>query len=139
MGRLTIPQHSFPAREWFESLREAVAADAEMAVIGRWCDLNLALAIDGGLVLLRIRGGKLVETVFDPDIGVSWMVTLRGTLDDWRTFLQPLPPPFYSDLLAMNSRVPSFGIEGDRSAFVRHLRPLGRIFALAQRLGGEHA
>lgn len=110
-----------------------------MAVIGRWCDLNLALAIDGGLVLLRIRGGKLVETVFDPDIGVSWTVTLRGTLDDWRTFLQPLPPPFYSDLLAMNSRVPSFGIEGDRGAFVRHLRPLGRIFALAQRLGGGHA
>lgn len=140
MDRMTAVRPPFPQREWFESLRAAVAADAEMGVIGRWCDVDVALAIDDELlVLLRIRAGEIVDVVFAPDLGASWGVTLRGTLEDWRTFLRPMPPPFYSDLLAMNSRVPSFGIEGDRGVFVRHLRALGRIFTLAQRLGAGHA
>jgi hypothetical protein len=139
MDRVTAPQHTFPERGWFEMLQEAVAADAEMEVIGRWCDLDVALAIGDELVLLLIRAGKLVDVVFTPDIGASWSVTLRGNVEDWRMFLQPTPPPFYSDLLAMNSRVPSFSIEGDRRVFVRHLRPFGRIFTLAQRLGAGHA
>jgi len=110
-----------------------------MGVIGRWCDVDLALAVDGELVLLQIRAGKVAEIVPNPGLGASWDVTLRGTLEDWRTFLQPVPPPFYTDVLAMNSRVPSFGIEGDRGTFVRHLRALGRIFDLARRIGGGSA
>ena len=139
MDRVTTPRQPFPERGWFESLQEVVAADAEMEVIGCWCDVDVALMIDDELVLLLIRAGKIADVVFNPDVGASWSVTLRGKLEDWRTFLQPTPPPFYSDLLAMNSRVPSFSIEGDRRTFVRHLRPLGVIFALAQRLGADHA
>lgn len=136
---MTAPRPPFPQREWFTSLRDAVAADAEMGVIGRWCDLDFALAVDDELVLLHIRAGRIADIVPDPDLGASWDVTLRGTLEDWRTFLQPVPPPFYTDVLAMNSRVPSFGIEGDRGVFVRHLRATGRIFDLARRLGGGSA
>ena len=125
----------FPEAGWFEALREAAAADEELSVIGRWCTLDLALAMDRKTVVLRLRGGEIFDIVFDPDIGASWSVTLRGTREDWRTFLQPVPPPFYSDLLAMNSRVPSFAIEGDRKTFVRHLRALGRLFEIARRMG----
>jgi len=126
---------AFPEAGWFEALREAAAADEELSVIGRWCTLDLALAMDRKTVVLRLRGGEIFDIVFDPDIGASWSVTLRGTREDWRTFLRPVPPPFYSDLLAMNSRVPSFAIEGDRKTFVRHLRALGRLFEIARRMG----
>jgi hypothetical protein len=116
-----------------------VAADAEMKTIGRWCALDLALMIGEETVLLRLEGGGISEIIPGPDVGSSWSVTLRGTLTDWLTFLQPLPPPFYTDLLAMNSRIPSFSIEGERRTFVRHLRALTRIFGLAQRMGSGHA
>jgi hypothetical protein len=129
----------FPEAGWFEALREAVATDAELAVIGRWCTLDLAVVIDEQTVLLRLRGGKIAEIVSDPDIGASWSVTLRGKLEDWLTFLQPMPPRFYSDLLAMNSRVPSFTVEGDRRVFVCHLHALGRIFRVAQQTGSGRA
>jgi len=125
----------FPDRGWFEALREAVAADAELAVIGRWCTLDFALVAGEETVLLRLEEGKISEIVLEPDIGATWSVTLRGTRDDWLTFLRPVPPPFYSDLLAMNSRVPSFAIEGDRRVFVRHLHALGKVFRLAQQIG----
>ncbi len=129
----------FPEADWFEALCEAVETDAELAVIGRWCTLDLAIAIDEQTVLLRLRGGRIAEIIPDPDIDASWSVTLRGTLENWLTFLQPVPPRFYSDLLAMNSRVPSFAIEGDRRVFVRHLHALGRIFRVAQQMGGGRA
>lgn len=133
----SVPGPVFPAPGWFEALRAAAAADAELAVIGRWCTLDIALAVDRELVLLRLRQGGIDEILPNPDIGDSWDITLRGTSGDWGTFLQPTPPPFYTDLLAMNSRVPSFSIEGDRRKFVRHLRALGRLFAIAQTMGAK--
>lgn len=130
---------AFPEAGWFEALSEAVARDAELAVTGRWCTLNVALVVGEETILLRLERGKVAETILEPDIGASWSVTLRGTLEDWRAFLQPIPPPFHHDLLAMNTRIPSFTIEGDRKAFVRHLRALRRVFEIAQRIGVDHA
>jgi hypothetical protein len=132
---VNLARSSFPGRGWFEALREAVAADAELKVIGRWCTLDLALVADEETVLLRLEEGRISEVVPEPDISVSWHATLRGAREDWLTFLQPIPPPFYTDLIAMNGRVPSFSIEGDRRAFVRHLRALGRVFRIAQEIG----
>ncbi len=138
-GESAAARPVFPERGWFEALGETIAADAEMKAIGRWCTLDLALVIGQETVLLRLKGGGISEIMPEPDVGSSWSVTLRGTREDWLTFLQPVPPPFYTDLLAMNSRVPSFSIEGDRRTFVRHLRALTRIFGLAQRMGSGHA
>ena len=134
---MTPKMPTFPEPDWFGALRDAVASDAELSVTGRWCDLNVALVAGESTVLLRLRGGKVAEVVPEPDISASWSVTLRGSPEDWRTFLRPHPPPFHHDLLAMNTRVPSFSIEGDRKAFVRHLRALRRIFEIAQRLGAD--
>jgi hypothetical protein len=130
---------TFPDRGWFEKLDGLLRADAELGVIGRRCTLDLALVVDEETVLLRLQGGGISAIVSEPDIGESWHVTLRGAREDWRTFLRPTPPPFYQDLLAMNSRIPSFSIEGDRRAFVRHLRALSRVFELARRVDGEDA
>ena len=129
----------FPERGWFELLREAVTNDTELAVIGRWCTLDLVLVAGKETVLLRFEGGRVAEVILEPDISASWSVTLRGTREDWLTFLQPVPPPFYQDLLSMNDRVPSFSIEGDRKVFVRHLHALARIFRIAQEIGGGRA
>ena len=63
-------------RSWFEALGEAVAADAEMAVIGRWCTLDLALVADEEMVLLRLREGHLRGSS-NPGISYSWSVTTR--------------------------------------------------------------
>ncbi|MDP9411202.1 MAG: hypothetical protein M3R38_25605 [Actinomycetota bacterium] len=137
MTSQAVSRSIFPAPGWFEALRAAAAADAELAVIGRWCTLDIALVVDRELVVLRLRRGRIDEVLPAPDTGVAWDVTLRGTGGDWETFLQPTPPPFYTDLLAMNSRVSSFSIEGDRRKFVRHLRALGRLFAIAQTIGAK--
>ena len=131
---MTIGAPTFPEAGWFEALREAVADDAELSVTGRWCTLNVALVVGEETVLLCLHEGKVAGAVPNPGIDASWSVTLRGAPEDWRAFLRSEPPPFYHDLLAMNTRVPSFSIEGDRKAFVRHLRVLRRVFEIAQKL-----
>ena len=139
MSNAAGTQTVFPEAGWFEALRGAVASDAELAVIGRWCTLDLALVANGETVLLRLERGRISEILPKPDIDASWSVTLRGSREDWLAFLRPVPPRFYTDLLAMNSRVSSFTIEGDRKVFVRHLRALGRIFSIAQQIGSGDA
>jgi hypothetical protein len=124
----------FPMPDWFAALSQALDDDEELAVIGRWCTLDFALKIDDDIVFIQLLEGKIANVRYNPDINASWSFTLQGTHKDWQMFLQPLPPPFYTDLLAMNSRVASFSIDGDRHIFVRHLRAIGRIFQIAQQL-----
>lgn len=71
----------------------------------------------------------------EPDEGHRCSFTLVGAPEDWETFLQETPPPFYHDLLAMNVQVPTFSIEGDQHAFMQHIKTIKRIFRIAQSLG----
>ena len=125
----------FPEPEWFDALRTLVAGDRELAAIGRCCTLGFVVRVGAEVFLIRLREGKIEDVVTQPDMDDSWSFTLAGSREDWRSFLQETPPPFYNDLLAMNTRVPTFSIEGDRHAFVRHLRTIKRVFRIAQVMG----
>lgn len=127
----------FPELAWFDALRDAVAGDRELEVVGRWSTLGFALRVGEEVFLIRLQEGKIKDVVKEPDMDDSWSFTLSGSLEDWRSFLQETPPPFYNDLLAMNTRVPTFSIEGDRHAFVQHLGMIKRIFRIAQLLGAR--
>lgn len=128
---------AFPEAGWFERLGDVMVWDPELRATGRWFDLDFAIVADARTVLIEIRSGRLVRAIEDPGLEAAWSFTLRGGLEDWRRFLLPTPPPFYSDLLGMNRRVEAFAIEGDRKVFVRHLRPLHRLFELGRSLGTE--
>lgn len=128
------PVVDFLTPAWFQLLARAVADDPEMSVIGRWCTLDFAITVDDEIIVIQLDAGKIGQVQYNPDINAAWSFTLRGTREDWHTFLQPVPPPSYTDLLGMNSRVASFSIDGDRQMYVRHLRAISRIFQIAQSL-----
>lgn len=127
----------FPDHDWFEAWRTAVAKDRELAVIGQWSTLNFALRVGENVFMVRLREGKIEEVTREPDMNDSWSFTLTGAPEDWENFLQETPPPFYHDLLAMNVRVPTFSIEGDRHVFVQHIRIMKHLFRIAQSLGAR--
>ena len=125
----------FPALGWFEAWRTAVAGDSELAIFGKWCNIRFAVKVGEEIFVVRLREGEISEVIPDPDMNDSWSFTLAGSPADWTAFLHHTPPPFYHDLLAMNVRVPTFSIEGDRHTFVQHIRTMKRIFRIAQILG----
>ncbi len=128
---------TFPAREWFEAWRTAVAGDRELKVFGRWCSIGFSIRVGEEVFLVRLWEGEVSEVVAAPDMNDSWSFTLAGSPEDWITFLQQIPPPFYHDLLAMNVRVPTFSIEGDQHVFMQHIRTIKHVFRIAQALGAH--
>ena len=129
------PQAVFPDSAWFEAWKVAVTGDRELSVFGRWCNIGFAIEVGEEVFLVRLREGAVSEVVVEPNTKDLWSFTLVGSPEDWTTFLQQTPPPFYHDLLAMNVRVPTFSIEGDQHTFVQHLRTMKHIFRIAQTLG----
>ena len=127
----------FPDHGWFDTWQAAVAEDRELAVIGQWTTLNFAVRVGEDIFMVRLRKGGVEEVIAEPDMNDSWSFTLAGAPEDWRSFLQEKPPPFYHDLLAMNVRIPTFSIEGDRHDFVQHIRTIKRLFRIAQSLGAR--
>ncbi|MGF1472135.1 MAG: hypothetical protein ACFB50_10390 [Rubrobacteraceae bacterium] len=125
----------FPSDAWFEALRAAVADDRELAIFGRWSTLSFALRVGEDRFLIRLKEGRIEAVVREPAEGRAASFTLAGTARDWNNFLQGWPPPFYNDLQALDTRVESFSIEGDRHAFVQHIRTIKRIFRIARLLG----
>lgn len=73
--------------------------DPEFAVACRFFTGSLKLDMGDDPVLLKFRDGKLDELrtaeTFD-----SADVAIRGSEEDWREFLQPVPKPFYHDMFA---------------------------------------
>lgn len=123
----------FPDGEWFDLLAVAMRDDRELGVIGHGLSLDLGLGYGDETYLLRLRGGRLAAvegpdeiTDGEPDF------LLSAPQEAWQEFLRAEPPPFYNHPLAMASRVPGASLEGDLTAFVRHLRALNRVFELAR-------
>ena len=125
---------TFADPAWFELLQDSVSEDRELAVFGRWSTFGFALQVGENVFLIRLLKGNIEKIVTEPDISDPWSFKLAGSKEDWKAFLQEIPPPFYHDLLAMNTRIPTFSIEGDWHMFVQHIRTIKRIFRIAQSL-----
>lgn len=125
---------TFPSLSWFEALQDVVSEDRELAIFGKWSTLGFALRVGERDFFVRVREGRIEGIVAEPDEG-HCSFTLVGAPEDWETFLQETPPPFYHDLLAMNVQVPTFSIEADQHAFMQHIKTIKRIFRIAQSLG----
>lgn len=130
---------AFPNLGWFEAWSAAVADDCELEVFAGWSTLDFGLQAGEKLFLIRLQEGRIEEVVQEPGADGSRSFTLAGSPEDWKSFLQKDPPPFYHDLLAMNIRVPTFSIEGDWHTFLQHIRTIKRIFRIAQSLGDRVA
>jgi hypothetical protein len=83
-----------------EGLREAMASDAELAVVGRFFTCDLLLGSGDRRFLLRFREGGLFEIVPDPLPVVPWQVAIKAPEETWEKFLQNPPPPMFHDVWA---------------------------------------
>lgn len=83
-----------------EGLREAMASDRELAVVGRFFTCDLLLGSGDRRFLLRFREGGLFEIVPDPLPVVPWQVAIKAPEETWEKFLRNPPPPMFHDVWA---------------------------------------
>lgn len=116
----------FPSLEWFDLYRNAVDEDPEMHYVGRFFDADFLLDIGGREFLLKVRDGKIRDTVESPTAMDPWSFALRWSLEDWKQFMAPVPPPMYTDIFAgMYERGLVF--HGDTKILMQNIKALFRM------------
>ncbi|MGE7591591.1 hypothetical protein ACQKM1_19375 [Peribacillus frigoritolerans] len=87
------------SKEWMENFQEAVNTDQELNVIGKYCVTDLLLQIGAKEYIVRIKQGKLTN-FFEKEALDGWSFAIRGSLEAWEKFTQPIPPPMFHELFA---------------------------------------
>ncbi len=117
--------------EWMEQFRAIVNRDGPFKNVGKHCNVRFLVGIGDQEYLVVIEKGR-VETIalsgiFDFD--ANWAFALRGPQESWSKFVQPVPPPTYTDVIFMtfNQRI---RLEGNLLAFWQNIRALLWMFSL---------
>jgi len=121
-----------------QALPAAVADDADLLRLGRWCTVDCLLGIGEVDYHLGIERGRVRSLVRGPLRMRAWTFAVRAERDAWMRFWSPLPEPGYNDIFAMSSRGHA-RIDGDIGPLLEHLRYLKAIIALPGRLLAENA
>jgi hypothetical protein len=120
-----------------EGLREAMASDRELAVVGRFFTCDLLLGSGDRRFLLRFREGGLFEIVPDPLPVVPWQVAIKAPEETWEKFLQNPPPPMFHDVWAA-VWLGHMTLEGDTKVFMQnHLAVWRTLKLLRETVSGK--
>jgi hypothetical protein len=119
--------------EWRSAWQRRLADSAELAHVGRWCNLELVISRGGEQRAFQLAAGRLVD---EPVAGAERIV-LAGSHHSWSAFLAAVPPPFHNSVLGMDRRCDDFSVAEGRQSLTRHLRALEVVFAAARQAAGE--
>ena len=113
--------------DWWRRFQARVNQDPELAVIGKWFSVPFAITRGDDRVVLRIEKGRILDIVQHPRFDARTAFGLRGPVELWNKFLEPVPPALYHDIFAMIMRVPELVLEGDTLIAMQNARALHRM------------
>jgi hypothetical protein len=108
----------------------AANGDAEFKLAARFWTATLRLDVGDQPYLLKLRDGVMASfnPVTPPEAG-KHDLNIAAPESDWRELLQPVPRPFYQDLMAARLRH-NFTVEGDLLGFNPYYRAFNRLIQL---------
>jgi hypothetical protein len=112
---------------------EAANRDSEFQLAARFWNADVQLDAGEERYLIRIRDGRLIEFSRAELSMCNCDVRISAAAADWREFLQPIPRPFYQDLMAAAWRQ-GFRVDGDLTGFYPYYRAAGRLFEIIRAL-----
>ncbi len=110
---------------WVERWQNLVNQDSVMKVIGRHFTANVLMEFGQHAYVLSFVDGAIARVAHNIGPETTFALALRGPLETWSKFIQPIPPPMYNDLIAMTH--PLHGrlrAEGDLKVMWQNLRAL---------------
>ncbi len=122
--------------ELFDPERVAAAANAdpEFQLASRFWTTSIRIDIGETPLLLKVTDGRVerFSELNESEARESpWTYRISAPAVDWTQFLEPVPKPFYQDLMAGVYRH-GFVLEGDESEFYPHYSAADRLFAIAR-------
>jgi hypothetical protein len=111
-----------------ETLTEKVNSDAWLVHRGRFLSTQFLLEVGANAYLIRIHEGRIESVRQGPFVMPRWSFALRGSLEAWNEFWQPVPKPGFHDVMAM-LKFRTLKIEGDQYPFMCNLQYLKDVLA----------
>ena len=108
--------------------------DAEFKLAARFWTATLRLDVGDQPYLLKLRDGVIASfSPLTPPEAIQHDLRIAAPESDWRELLQPVPRPFYQDLMAARLRH-NFIVEGDLLGFNPYYRAFNRFIQLMRPL-----
>lgn len=122
---------------WFTHLANAVHADRELQVIGKYSDFWIDAVSPGNWrVVLNFQNSSLIPTPWK-DLPADH-IAISASPTGWGQIFDPDPKPLLHDLLALGKNSPDVALGGSDVELVRNLRVLARLVDLGKALHVQH-
>ncbi len=119
-------------------VRDAINKDPEFKLASRFFSKDILLVVGDWKCIIKVREGVITEMKLNPTFMNSWSFFIKGSTETWQKFLQPIPPPFFTDLYGCISRQ-NFELGGDIEAAFAHYWALTRMLDILRELENESA
>ena len=119
-------------------VRDAINNDPEFKLASRFFSKDILLIVGDSKSIVRVLDGNVTEIKLNPAFTNPWSFFIKGSPETWQKFLQPIPPPFFTDLYGCISRQ-HFELGGDIEAAFAHYWALTRMLDVLRELENESA
>jgi hypothetical protein len=117
---------------------DAINGDPEFRLASRFFSKDILLVVGDSKCIVRVRDGNVTDIKLNPTFMNPWSFFIKGSAETWQKFLQPIPPPFFTDLYGCISRQ-HFELGGDIEAAFAHYWALTRMLDVLRELENESA
>ena len=108
------------------ALRNACNTDPEYRLASRFFSNNFLLIAGDVRCIVQVRDGAVTEINHNPSFMQPWSFYIQGAVSSWEKFLQPKPPPFFTDIYGCISRK-NLDVGGDMEAVLAHFWAITRM------------
>ena len=119
-------------------VRDAINNDPEFKLASRFFSKDILLIVGESKCIIKMREGVVIEIKLDPTFMNPWSFFIKGSAETWQKFLQPIPPPFFTDLYGCVSRQ-NFELGGDIEPAFAHYWALTRMLDILREIENESA
>jgi hypothetical protein len=119
-------------------VRDAINSDPEFRLASRFFSKDILLIVGEAKCIVKLRDGNVTEIKGNPTFMNPWSFFIKGSAEAWQKFLQPIPPPTFTDLYGCMSRQ-HFELGGDIEAAFAHYWALTRMLDVLRELENESA
>lgn len=119
-----------------QALPDVANEDEHLLWRGRFVTADVLVGIGARTCFLPIEAGRLRTVEVRPQKMRSSAFAINAGVEAWKQFWQPMPPPGWNDLFAMNK----WGyatIAGDMLLFMQNLQYFKDVFAIPRTLHGN--
>jgi len=106
--------------------KDILNADKEFKIAARYMTKDVCIEAGDTKCIVKFRDGVVTQIKSENAFADPWDFAIRGSIDSWEKFLQPIPPRFYDGIFGGMLRG-NFRMEGDTVAALSHLWAVTRM------------